>query len=669
MTQTSIRASVIIATRDHCAGLLRCLTAVAAERAADLEVIVVDDASTDETPAVLPRLEGLRLLRNELPLGLTAARNLGAEHARGGLLLFLSDASEPMPGALRELAAALASPAVALAWPAVVDAYGTPRPAALEVDVNGSDGSPTRLSSCPECLAVRADDLRLAGSFTPGYGAGGETVELALSLHAAGRGVAAAGRAVVRTGAPPPVPAVVQADERLLQERWAAVESRGAGLPAAPAGSPAPLVSIVIPAFNKWQYTFKCLMSVSRQTHGVPHEVIVVDNASSDDTAAALPLLEGIRFHRNEENLGFAKACNQGAAMARGRYLLFLNNDTEALPAWLEPLVWVAESDPAVAAVGSKLLFPDGTLQHAGVAVGWAEPLPISPFHLDYHQPAERSTEQLDLSAVTAACMLVRANVFRAVGGFDEGYVNGYEDVDLCFKLRERGLRVVYTPRSELYHHESVSDGRFRHVAHNTVRLHQRWVDRFDRYDRNRWAETPAAPPPARPPLSILVPTLNALGTVASCLEELRRLCVPGDEIIVCDGGSTDSTLQVARRIASRDPLRVKVLSSPAGVVEALRRGLALATCPTALVYQPLLSAPRGVLHEVQRLLAEGPSPLVAFAAGKQGASAAGALETLRTLAAKGASTFFSEGTASLEAAAAAAGMGKLRLLEVVVER
>src|SRR5215475_5115622 len=121
---------------------------------------------------------------------------------------------------------------------------------------------------------------------------------------------------------------------------------------------PPPVVSIVIPVFNKWEYTFKCLMAVANNTRDVAHEVIVVDNASSDDTAQALPLLEGLRFQRNETNFGFAKACNQGAAMARGKYLMFLNNDTEARAGWLSAMTKILDAEPDVAMVGSKLLFP-----------------------------------------------------------------------------------------------------------------------------------------------------------------------------------------------------------------------------------------------------------------------------------------------------------------------
>ncbi len=168
----------------------------------------------------------------------------------------------------------------------------------------------------------------------------------------------------------------------------------------------APTVSIVIPVFNKWELTWKCLMAIAENTRDVTHEVIVIDNASSDDTAQALPLLDNIRFARNTANLGFARASNQGAAMAAGKYLLFLNNDTEPTPGWLQPMVAEVEADPAVAIVGSKLLYPDGTVQHGGVVFAYAGPEPITPLHLHARQPASASHRRLELRAVTAACML-----------------------------------------------------------------------------------------------------------------------------------------------------------------------------------------------------------------------------------------------------------------------
>jgi GT2 family glycosyltransferase len=304
-----------------------------------------------------------------------------------------------------------------------------------------------------------------------------------------------------------------------------------------------PLVSIIIPVFNQWALTWKCLLALARNSAQVSHEIIVVDDASSDETADALPLLEGIRHHRNPLNSGFARSCNQGARLARGKYLLFLNNDTEVHPGWLPPMVDILERRPDVAVVGNKLLFPDGTIQHGGVVFSYAGPIPVMPFHLDYRQPANARDEILDLSAVTAACMLIRPEVFSRLGGFDEGYRNGYEDVDLCLKVKEAGHRILYTPHSVVTHHESMSDGRFHAGCANDERLAETWVGRFDafEFDFRRLARH-APEDPERPGVTVVVVVRDNLLTVAPCLENVRFNIGPQDRLVIVDDASRPAT-------------------------------------------------------------------------------------------------------------------------------
>lgn len=241
--------------------------------------------------------------------------------------------------------------------------------------------------------------------------------------------------------------------------------------------------SIIIPCFDKVELTIQCLVSLAACTPPDRYEVVLVDNGSSDATPDMCAELEGdVVIIRNAENLGFSRACNQGAAAASGRHLLFLNNDTEALPGWFEPLVHVLDTEPDVAAVGCKLLYPDRTIQHAGVAFAETVDGPgLVAFHLFAKCPAETpgANQRRDLRAVTAACVLMRRTAFEAANGFDEGYWNGYEDVDLCLQLIDAGWRIVYEPRSELIHHESQSGPeRFSRIDENTERLIERWGDR-----------------------------------------------------------------------------------------------------------------------------------------------------------------------------------------------
>ncbi|MEW6248547.1 MAG: glycosyltransferase [Nitrospirota bacterium] len=233
--------------------------------------------------------------------------------------------------------------------------------------------------------------------------------------------------------------------------------------------------SIIIPVWNKVELTRRCLEALATTPDEPRWEVIIVDNGSTDGTSALLAELGGdVRIIRNDENLGFAKACNQGAKAARGRYLVFLNNDTIPQSGWLEALVREVEEHADVAVVGSKLLYPDGTIQHAGVAFShvW-----FTPYHLYQGCPADLPAvnRRREFQAVTAACMLVRREVFDEVGGFDEGYRNGFEDVDLCLKVRERGWKIVYQPKSVLYHLESQTPGRKAHDADNSRLFLTRW--------------------------------------------------------------------------------------------------------------------------------------------------------------------------------------------------
>ena len=147
---------------------------------------------------------------------------------------------------------------------------------------------------------------------------------------------------------------------------------------------PEPVVSIIIPVFNQFDLTAKCLTELSTVTKGAPYEIIVVDNASTDGTPARLKSLRRpLGLIRNELNAGFARASNQGAAAARGKYLLFLNNDTIPLEGWMDEMLKELKSHPEVAVVGSKLLYGSGSVQHAGVIFERETRSPAHP----YRQP------------------------------------------------------------------------------------------------------------------------------------------------------------------------------------------------------------------------------------------------------------------------------------------
>jgi GT2 family glycosyltransferase len=244
-----------------------------------------------------------------------------------------------------------------------------------------------------------------------------------------------------------------------------------------------PECSIVIPVRNRAGLTRRCLDAILEDPPGASIELIVVDDASEDSTPEVLASYgAALRVVSRPEAGGFAAACNGGAALALGTYLVFLNNDTIPLRGWLDALVLHAQRHPEAAAVGSKLLFPNGRIQHAGVMFCQD----ANPRHLYAGFPSDHPAvnKTRPLQAVTAACMLVLREAFEQAGGFDEAFHNCFEDVDLCLRLREHGYEVHYCHESVLYHLESVSRGRpLKEIQRNAQLLRDRWRGRIEADD------------------------------------------------------------------------------------------------------------------------------------------------------------------------------------------
>lgn len=195
----------------------------------------------------------------------------------------------------------------------------------------------------------------------------------------------------------------------------------------------------------------------------------------------------------NKTNLGFAKACNQGARAASNEFILFLNNDVEVQPGWLSSLILTLLEDSEVAVVGSKLLYPDGKIQHAGVITvdDRGHDHPISPWHvyIGHDGTLPQANIPREYAAVTAACLLTRKSIFEKLGGFDESYRNGYEDVDYCYKVGTAGYKIIYRPESVAIHYESQSGPeRFTYEDANFAKLVSKWKGKIP-LDIRRWTE------------------------------------------------------------------------------------------------------------------------------------------------------------------------------------
>jgi GT2 family glycosyltransferase/glycosyltransferase involved in cell wall biosynthesis len=262
-------------------------------------------------------------------------------------------------------------------------------------------------------------------------------------------------------------------------------------------------VSIIIPVLNKLEFTRQCLDRIWRHSaETIPFEVVVVDNGSSDGTPAwfgANPR-PALHYHRNATNLGFAKGNNIGASLSRGRHLLFLNNDTLVRPGWMSEMLRVMRSDPAVGIVGLKQLFPyTNSIYHTGVVFA-ADRMPQHLYpHLDASLP--QVNKEREYQAVNGACLLISRALFDECGGFDEAYVNGYEDTDLCMKVRQRGRKVVCCTSAFIYHYAQISEGRTVDDDQNASLFANRWRDRV-RIDQADYLVRDGAPsPPVSRPL------------------------------------------------------------------------------------------------------------------------------------------------------------------------
>ena len=276
-----------------------------------------------------------------------------------------------------------------------------------------------------------------------------------------------------------------------------------------------PMVSLVIPTRNALKLVKQCIESILSKTTYSNYEILLIDNGSDDPAAlqyfAELSRHLRIRVIRDDSEFNYAALNNQAVLHAKGELVGLVNNDIEVIsPGWLEEMVGLVLR-PGVGAVGARLWYPDGTLQHGGVIIGLGGVAGHAHWGLQRGDPGYfgRAVLTQVLSGVTAACLIVRKSVYQQVDGLDEANLKvAFNDVDFCLKLTEAGYRNVWTPYAEMYHHESATRGaddspeKMTRFSSEVAYMHRRWGHLFpcDPYYNVNLSVTQPSFVPAWPP-------------------------------------------------------------------------------------------------------------------------------------------------------------------------
>lgn len=504
------KVSVIVPTYNRPDRLTEALQSILRQTCQDFEIVVVNDGGTDVGAAVAALNDGrIMYIQHDRNRGLAASRNTGLTAASGTYIAYLDDDDRYLPNHLETLVSALEQGECKVAY---TDAWRVHEQVVDNRHIEIGRDLPYSYDFNPAhllvsnyfpvlCMMHRRDCLEHVGRFDESLYAHEDwdlwirmatvfpfkhvpctTAEF--SWRTDGSSMTSATQEtywrtteiIYRKYRPHAerIDGVLGAQQQRLEELRDARREQSR------------VCSIVMPVCNRGELTRDCLTALAA-LDGLPdYELIVVDNGSTDGTAEFLAQLGGdVRIITNAENVGFAKACNQGAALAQGKYLVFLNNDTIPQPGWLNALVMEAEGDSSVGIVGSKLLYPDGTIQHAGVVRDCQH---LLPYHIYKSFAGEHPAvnQRREFQIVTAACLLIRRSLFEEVGKFDEGYLNGLEDADLCLKVRAHGYLVVYQPRSVVVHLESQTPGRKTHESENAAHFLDRWGGQWWAGDEDR---------------------------------------------------------------------------------------------------------------------------------------------------------------------------------------
>lgn len=251
-----------------------------------------------------------------------------------------------------------------------------------------------------------------------------------------------------------------------------------------------PKVSIIIPVYNEFDYTYECVKSIIENVKNVSYEIIIGDDESTDATQRIKKIIRNVKVNINHTDHGFLMNCNRAAELAKGQYIVFLNNDTLVKENWLESLADLIESDDTIGMVGSKFIYPDGRLQEAGGIV-WRD---ASAWNYGRYQDPNlpQFNYVRDVDYISGASIMLSKALWDEIGGFDKQFIPAYcEDTDIAFEVRKRGYRVVYQPKSVVVHFEGVSNGTEldaglkKYQVENQRKFREKWEKELTKHNAN----------------------------------------------------------------------------------------------------------------------------------------------------------------------------------------
>ncbi len=652
------KSAVIIVTYNSAKTIEACLESVIKHTEKDDEIIVIDNNSKDDTCSILNKLksscEKINLIMSKENLGFAKATNIGIRLSRSKYCVLLNPDTIVTHGWLERLEEVLNIPNAAAAGPLSNYVAGLQQAGLFCSEIEEIQDKPNlaaeKLISVNKaktiitkfligfCLAIRRDVLDREGYLDETLFLGNEDIELSWRLRLKGYDLRIAldcyvyheGQQSFITEKKSKTEELVrESTERLYSKliryygKWNVPTPKELwGMdwftPTNPNYNTSAkiedvclkelskrniekiLVSIIIPVFDKIEFTKKCIESLFKHIPGdISFEIIIIDNNSSDSTPEYLFNLAGenhnVRIISKKENLGFAKANNQGADLAKGKYLMLLNNDTEVQQGWLKPLIDTVEFDPTIGAAGSKMLYPDGSIQHAGVVLlednNAGDPLVARHIYRKMQSDLRDANIPFKYRALTAACLLVRKEAYISIGGLDEKYFNGYEDVDFCLRLFRNGWNLVYQPESVIIHYESQSgDERFKEKNNNIKLFHEKWLGKIrpdyiinSRVEVEAVSECPLGEhvpaclqqgKPGTKKISIVVLTFGERFYNQTFIESVFRIRDLNIELIIVDNGSSSETRQYLKKLENIRNVKVILNKTNLGFPAGINRGI-----------------------------------------------------------------------------------------------